>query len=301
MDTRVSASDLQVRLAGRILRMISDGSAPRESHLRELDLAETFGVSRTPVRAALGYLEELGALEKQANKGFFVRIDGTTAQRMIANLPKTDDDIIKMHIAGDWFAGRVSSEMSEGEIRTRYKLGKMTASRVLFALCEEGIVSRAPGYGWRFEPTLNSREAHDESYDFRLVVEPAAILSPTFRLESMQSENLRNRHRRILEMSDPDLSETIHLDEDFHEFLARCSNNRFVVHAIQQQNKLRRLLEYQSLIDAGRLVASCQEHVAILDHIERGDMQTAADIMKRHLEKARAAAPDFGQGMIFKS
>lgn len=293
MDHTVSKSDLQVRLARKILRMISDGSAPKNSHLREVDLAQGFGVSRTPIRAALQYLEGLGALEKEENKGFFVKIGGHAAQQMIARLPKSDDDVIKAKIAGDWFAGKVSAEISEGEIRARYGFGKMTATRVLSALCEEGIMSRAPGYGWRFEPTLNSAEANNESYDFRLVIEPAAILNPAFRLDTGQAASLRNRHRRILGMETPDLSETIHLDEDFHAFIARCSNNRFILHAIQQQNKLRRLLEYQSLVDAGRLVASCLEHVSILDCIEAGEMRAAATLMQEHLAKAKAAAPDF--------
>jgi|TARA_A100001391_G_scaffold131894_2_gene91107 DNA-binding GntR family transcriptional regulator len=296
MNATNSKSDLQVRLARQLLKLVAEGEIKPGDHLREVELSERFGVSRTPIRATLTFLEGLGALEKQANKGFFVIANAKTSLKISENLPKEDDEKIKEQIAKDWFDGGVPKEVSEGEIRNRYNLGKMTASRVLGALSEEGIVSRMPGYGWQFEPTLNSASAHDESYDFRIIVEPASILSPGFRFDPAKAVILRNRHEQVLsQKKTPNLGEIIRLDEDFHEFIAQCSANRFVTQVVAHQNRLRRLMEYQSLIDTGRLTGSCMEHVEILNLLGAGDREKAAVAMREHLQKAKDSGPDFSQ------
>ena len=295
MNTASFKSHLQVRIARHVLHLLADGEIVQGDHLRELELCDRFGVSRTPVRAALSFLQDLGALKKQENKGFFVAVNDARSRELIAQIPDDDDETIKGQIARDWFNGDVASEVSEGEIRARYKLGKIAASRVLMALAEDGVVSRMPGYGWKFEPTLNTASAHDESYDFRMIVEPASIVSAQFRFNPEKAAALRRRHRHVLDVRHkPDLAEVIRLDEDFHDFVAQCANNRFVEQALAQQNRLRRLMEFQSLIDAGRLTASCLEHMEILDHLEAGSRHKAAEAMLHHLQRAKASRPDFG-------
>ena len=293
--TKISSkSDLQVRLARKLLQLVADGEIKSGDHLREVELSERFAVSRTPIRATLTLLEELGALEKRANKGFFVTVNAGAALKTIAELPKEDDQKIKEQIAMDWFNGELPNAVSEGEIRNRYNLGKMTASRVLVSLADDGIVTRMPGYGWQFEPTLNSASAHDESYDFRLIIEPTSLLSPEFKFDKVKASSLRKRHEQILKRRQKtNLAEIIRLDEEFHEFLAQCANNRFVSQAVAHQNRLRRLMEHQSLIDAGRLKESCLEHIEILNHLDVDDRNGAAQVMQKHLQKAKESGPTF--------
>lgn len=290
-----STSDLQLRLARKIVKRIHEGSIGYGEHLREIELSKEFGVSRTPIRAALNFLTGLGLIEKRANRGFFVIAEKSDCLPMLQDLPKTDDEQIKEAIAKDWFDGRINKEVSEGEIRSRYALGRLTAQRILNNLSEEGIVSRMPGYGWQFEPTLNSAKAHDESYDFRLIIEPGAICSSHFVYDVSGGDTLRERHETVLNAREVDLTsaELFRLDADFHSFIATCSRNRFVIQSISQQNRLRRLLEYNSLINTGRLKGSCMEHLEILDFLVAKKNERAAKSMKVHLEKAKRAGPDF--------
>lgn len=53
----------------RIRDWILDGTLPMGSRLGEVELAATLGVSRTPVREALGRLKADGLVELQANRG----------------------------------------------------------------------------------------------------------------------------------------------------------------------------------------------------------------------------------------
>ena len=220
-----------------------------------------------------------------------VAVDPAAAQRILGGLPLEDEEQIRERIARDWFEGRIPREISENSFRSRYGLGKMTLSRVLSVLSDEGIISRMPGYGWQFEPTLNSLAATTPLTSVPGRAGRHAAVS--FVYDAIGAAAIRARHERILSDEQHSLSELFRLDEEFHLFIAGCSHNSFVVQAVAQQNKLRRLLEYESLIDMGRLNSSCQEHVAILDALDVGDRGRAAEAMRQHLRAAKAAAPKF--------
>lgn len=60
-------------VADRLRAMLLDGEFLPGTHLQEVPLAETMGVSRTPVRAALAALEQEGLLDYVPKRGFAVR------------------------------------------------------------------------------------------------------------------------------------------------------------------------------------------------------------------------------------
>jgi DNA-binding GntR family transcriptional regulator len=71
--TRVeSKSDLQIRLVRQLLKMITDGALEAGARLLEIELSQQFGVSRTPLRAALAQLSSLGVIEKRDGGGQYV-------------------------------------------------------------------------------------------------------------------------------------------------------------------------------------------------------------------------------------
>ncbi|WP_341849143.1 FCD domain-containing protein, partial [Enterobacter hormaechei] len=55
------------------------------------------------------------------------------------------------------------------------------------------------------------------------------------------------------------------LDADFHGGLASFSGNPFVVAAVRQQIELRRLMELGIYEEAPRVMAWCNEHIAVID------------------------------------
>src|SRR5512136_1769949 len=61
------------RVYARLRSGILDGSYPQGARLGEVELAETLGVSRTPVREALRRLGSEGLVETLPNKGARVR------------------------------------------------------------------------------------------------------------------------------------------------------------------------------------------------------------------------------------
>lgn len=61
-------------LAARIREKIMSGEIPIGTPLRQAELAETFGTSRTPIREALRQLQSGGLIEVVPNRGAVVRV-----------------------------------------------------------------------------------------------------------------------------------------------------------------------------------------------------------------------------------
>ena len=59
---------------------------------------------------------------------------------------------------------------------------------------------------------------------------------------------------------------------------------------MQQQNRLRRLMEYRGYGNRRRVRVWLREHLAILDALAAGKCGRAAQLMDRHLERAHRNA-----------
>ena len=178
---------------------------------------------------------------------------------------------------------------TQTEISQRYEVDRGVLTRTLVKLSEDGLIARNAGHGWRFLQTLNSDVALRNSYGFRLMIEPTALLTPNLHVDRQMLKRLRAQHLRLI--THPDITqvpakEIFETDALFHELLAEASGNLFVVQAIQQQNRLRRLLEFGSYHNKRRVKAWCEEHVAIIDALRENKPELAAELMRTHLQYA---------------
>ncbi|MDQ8731116.1 GntR family transcriptional regulator [Bradyrhizobium sp. LHD-71] len=281
------ATPLQNELARQILAHIGKEALPAGAPVRELVLARAFGVSRTPVRAALGVLESLGYVRLMPGRGFVLsrKVDGT--KTVAAQLPPSPFDEIGAALLADRGRGRIPAEVSETELMPRYGVSRGALRRVLMKLADDGLIRRQPGHGWRFAEALESREAVGESYRFRMIVECAGLREPTFAVDPGELQRLRDAHQALLRRDravDPRM--WIETNSVFHETLAAWSGNRYLLQAVARQNALRRFGEYSTFprLAPERVAQSSREHLAILDAIASGDLEWAAMLLHRHLE-----------------
>ena len=280
--------ELQLKMARSILEYLCRRGMNAGSHLTEAELVDEFQVSRSPIRGALAYLAKKGIFERRPNRGFSLKVSSHVLGPEWLNLPETTEEKLLVSIAGDWFENRVPRSFSEAEFRRRYELGRMAASRILFKLSADGIITRNRVHGWQVEQTLNTRATYDESYAFRMVVEPAAIRSSSFELDRGLAEISRRHHDAMLNASSQATAPgtLTNVDAAFHRLLGISSRNRFVLAVIEHQNSLRRVMEYASR-SRERLLESCVQHMNILSALERDDREEAAELMRHHLESAR--------------
>lgn len=292
---RPEPSKLQRKLVSQIAQYIRDNQLAEGDQLTELGLAEALNVSRTPVRAALEHLSALGVVAPAGpRRGFHV----TAAHDQLAELTQEsshsdEEEALYMRMAADYVASRLPEQFSEADMMRQYGVSRGVLLRVLQRMSSERVIERNPGYGWRFAPLLRSMESHDESYRFRMIVEPAAILEPSFALDAAWAARIRRGHEEILATPPGKLSPVsfFEVNAEFHEFLAACSGNHFFHQAVQLQNQLRRFLSYSWTYGRDRVDASCHEHLAILDALEGGDRDWAAALMRHHLDLAGRIKP----------
>jgi DNA-binding GntR family transcriptional regulator len=278
-------SRLQQDLAERIVQLVHEDGLPVGAWLNENSLARRLEVSRTPVRGALQHLEGQGIVARRPNRG--VELITVPPKAPAAPAPDGDEEWL-VRIARDRRSGELAEEISEVEIMRRYGLNRPAVQRVLNTLSELELVERKPGYGWRFLTGGRDAATHDESYRFRLMIEPLAILEPGFRVEPAWIDDMRRRHTDALERPWHEASSVafFEMNAGFHEGLAAASGNRFIHSAIRRQNQLRRLSQYDWKYGFDRVVVSCREHMEILGYLARNEREVAAVLMRRHLQRA---------------
>ncbi|MGO4834326.1 FCD domain-containing protein, partial [Rhizobiaceae sp. 2RAB30] len=120
---------------------------------------------------------------------------------------------------------------------------------------------------------------------FRLVLEPAGLRQPTFRVDEEKLLACRAGQLRILESvgEATPASEIFAASTWFHELLARLSGNRFILQAIEQQSRLRRLVDYRSYDTPDRVKGFYREHIAMIDLVLARRLEEAAVLMEKHI------------------
>jgi len=277
-------SRLQASLARRILGLLKDRGAEPGHHLVEQELCEAFGVSRTPIRGALKLLEAQGAVEARANRGFVLR---EAPGELMLEPPEKDDEAKRLFIAIAQArnSGALPDEVPQQEMIRRFKARLPVVLQVLRQMADLGLVERRPGNGWSFRASVHSSRAQAESYAFRRAIEPALVLQPTFRLDRAWAQRAREAHLafRAKRRGPADAQEFYEINADFHEQLARCSGNRYMLHAVQGQIQLRRFLNTQWEYGVGRVQETIDEHLEILAALEAGWNDKASALMLHHL------------------
>ncbi len=283
----MAASPLAANIAHEITQLVVSGELLKGDHLRTQGLADKFGVSRSPVREALELLAERGIIVQQPNRGYFVaEVPEGNLDEPISDEARPVDSLNTYQlIAEDWLKDRIPSEVTEQLLRERYSLTKSQLNDILLRAGREGWVERKQGYGWRFLPVAKTAEAFEQIYRFRMLIEPAAMLEPTFALDRTVISEQRRIQSRMLDTDIKRLpaERLLHNGSLFHEEVIKLSGNPFFHQSLVRVNRMRRLLEYRSNVNRERLVEQCKDHLAILDLLERGEVVEASYAMRRHL------------------
>jgi DNA-binding GntR family transcriptional regulator len=285
----MSRGNLSPKIAFQIVEHVRAHDLRRGEHLPAQALADSFRVSRAPVTAALKLLEDLHIVRSERNRGFYLE---RNAQELGGfSLPVDEDGEAWPYsaVAEDRLSGRLPDRISENELMRLYRVPRGRLLKVLNRIAHEGWIERLPGHGWEFRPTLASKESYDMGYRFRAAIESAAVLEPTFRVDPAAFKAARERQQALLdgELQRLSRSQLFQINSQFHETIVACSGNEFFLDALKRMNRLRRLMEYRLAVDRSRLTRQCQEHLEILDRLERGSRSAAAQFLRKHIEGAR--------------
>ncbi|GHC73005.1 GntR family transcriptional regulator [Limoniibacter endophyticus] len=281
-----AGTPLQQDLMRRIIEIIHEDKLEPGARLRQSQLAERLRVSRTPVRMALELLEAQSFVRHDPNRGMM--LVSVPPRVKVQAGPPADEEIL-VAIARLRREGKLPEQFAELELMRLTGRERTPVRQALIKLEGLGVIQRRKGYGWQFFDPVRDKRAREESYDFRLLIETAAILSPAFSLSSEWIASMKAQHNAILASPWTETSSVtlFEMNAAFHLGISAASGNRYIEEAMNRQNQLRRLSNYNWQHGSDRVAVTCREHLEILDRLERGDNEVAAVLMRKHLSGAR--------------
>ena len=290
IDRIVMARALPDVLASNIHQHITQSGIAPGTRLPERTLAERFNVSRSPVREALKRLAAQAVVAAHPDGGYAVaegvepvpEVEATGAE--IAG----ETEQTYLAIAEDRLEGRLEDRVTENELMRRYGMTRAQLNAVLRRMVQEGWIERRPGHGWQFQSVLTSSETYRQGYRYRLLIEAAGILEPTFQLDREALLRCRTEQDALANGGARTASPAALFDANsrLHETIASCSGNVFILDGLRRLDRLRRLMEYRKAVDRDQAERRCREHVTLIDLLLSGQREAAADFMKLHLHNA---------------
>ena len=282
-------SKFHTLLASRVIAHVRREQFPAGHHLTEQSLETVLGTSRSPVRGALARLAEMGIVEtRPPSRGYFLALGADSITAGSDDHAFAADDEAYLALARDRLSGTLKPVVTEVDLMRRYGLTRQRVGRLLDRIANEGWIERRASKGWSFLPMIDGPRAYAESYELRRLLEPSAMMLPTFAIDSPVLRRLRQQQEALVNEGYASAShvELFVANASFHEALATLSGNRFVHQTIVRQNQLRRLIEYKEIDDRSRVRRQCEEHLAIIALLERGERAQAAVLLERHLASA---------------
>lgn len=277
---------LQRALFNRVVAKLKAEQAKVDDSLNESSLAQEFEVSRSPMRAVLGYMSSLGITKAVPYKGFVLQVDAATIDIGESSQSERErEEKLYLRLLMDLFFNELGSAFSENDLQQKYNASRGEIQAVLRLLENDGILRRSPGYKWQLDGVLNTLERHTESYRCRLIFEPACLLEPSWETDLAKFEHCRDRHiQAIASPHAVTASQLFDLSADFHELVALCSGNRFLLSNMQQHNRMRKATDLVSMHIQSSVQKSCQRRLDIIELILQNDTAKAAKKLTQLLE-----------------
>ena len=277
---------LQQDLLFKVIARLKADNAKAGSSLNESSLAQQFEVSRSPIRAVLKHLSAQGITKVVPYKGSMLQTDAADIEISGQdNDQQPRQEQLYLRVLMDLFFSELGQSFSEKDLQQRYDANRGEMQSVLRLLENDGIFRRSPGYKWQLDGVLNTLERHTESYRCRLIFEPAGLLEPTWILDGSDLEGCQERHvQAITNPESVNASQLFSLSAEFHEQLAACSGNRFLLSTMQQHNRLRKATDLVSMHIQSSVIKSCQRRLEIIELVLEGNNHVASAKLAQLLE-----------------
>ncbi|MFJ9815066.1 GntR family transcriptional regulator [Streptomyces sp. NPDC101151] len=186
-------------------------------------------------------------------------------------------------IAGELRPGEVYSAPS---LAARFGVSATPVREAMLDLAKEGLVDTVPNKGFRV--TAVSDRQLDEYTQIRALIEIPTVADLARSADRVSLEALRPAAREIVTAAAAgDLIAYVEADTRFHLGLLALAGNAHLVEVIADLRGRSRLYGLTALVEAGRLLASAEEHLELLDALLERDEKAVAEIMTRHLGHVR--------------
>ncbi|MFF7948267.1 GntR family transcriptional regulator [Streptomyces griseorubiginosus] len=186
-------------------------------------------------------------------------------------------------IAGELLPGQVYSAPA---LATRFGVSATPVREAMLDLVKEGLVDTVPNKGFRV--TEVSERQLDEYTHIRSLIEIPTVVELATTADPVSLEALRPAALEIVQAADSgDLIAYVEADTRFHLGLLALAGNAHLVEVVGDLRKRSRLYGLTPLVKSGRLLASAEEHLELLDALVARDVEGVRGVMTRHIGHVR--------------
>lgn len=246
---------------------ISSGSLPPRLTLEELSRA--YGVSVTPVRAALQELVRERFLRKRANGRVELSPDRPKGSRRRVESPAHRERLLAAEVLRHSLRGD-AVYLREEAVASRHGMGRTVVRQAFGRLVASGILEHVPRRGWRVRPL------REEELDAYLEVRETLELKA---LELARPRIVRAEVERLLARNEEGL------DNDLHRYLLDKARNRYLRDFFDRHGAY-----FSTLFDtasAGAMRMMEGQHRRILLALLRRNWEAARQSLAQHIRSQR--------------
>ncbi|MEU3520299.1 GntR family transcriptional regulator [Streptomyces sp. NPDC006654] len=189
-------------------------------------------------------------------------------------------------------AALIAGELRPGEVYSapglapRLGVSATPVREAMLELVKEGMVEIVPNKGFRV--TAVSEKQLDEYTHVRSLIEIPTTAGLAATADPADLEALRPVAQEIVGSAlKGDLIAYVEADLTFHLGLLALAGNDHLVEVVRDLRRRSRLFGLTALARAGRLTASAEEHLELLDALLARDEQAVREVMTRHLGHIR--------------
>lgn len=195
------------------------------------------------------------------------------------------EQILDLILSG---AAQPGELVNERRLAEALSMSRTPVRDALLMLEAEGLLLRQGNRG------LQVKQMRVEDYldalQIRLLLEPAVARLATGNVPQGRIGEIRDKIARLLatpghEPVDRGLVREI--DEDLHGLISAATDNRQLSSIIQTMRRQTQMFDLRAVPE--RMADTCNEHLAILDALESGNGERAAEAMTGHLNMVRAS------------
>jgi DNA-binding GntR family transcriptional regulator len=178
-------------------------------------------------------------------------------------------------------------QLYDTDIAKELGVSRTPVRQALHQLQRSGLVQTGERRG--FHVTIFTQERIREIYDFRSILEVAAIRSAVPNIDIAQLEKLLAELKQIQNMEEPERGIAfMHSDiELHHELIGKSSNNQLLSQAIAQLRAQISLFLLGGARSPARNDVAIKDHVAILEALLERNPDKAAQAMAEHIQHTK--------------
>lgn len=174
-------------------------------------------------------------------------------------------------------------KLSESELATRFGVSRTPVREALNRLFNEGFLSFAPNRGFHCR-LLDAKEIFD-LYEVRLALETCAVRLAIEHADDQDLDALEEILRQSQAVpEDGPIDAQLDLDEQFHEGIARLSENGELARTLSNINARIRFTRLIDMIE-GRRSRTQAEHRRVLQALRGRDSKKATQVIEGHIAR----------------